>query len=331
MRNSLKSPLVLALTLALPALSLWSLSVSAQSIPNPSTPSGAFSSQKSPGDAYWATAGSGKPNGAIVGPDGVLSAAVVTNKTPGKDVPLARAQAIQEAAATYGAQAGLAYRVQEITRQLNSHSSDYDRVFNFSALMLQPGFLPPVISEGRDLYNQTDGSTVRAAERLYKIEFPARLVNTPPRWQDYLALGVDAPQTPDQTVLPRTTAEKTLWDAWAKQGWTQGVSQANQMFEANLGRLKRDFEGMLRFKSLYEQNMVSKPILARSNLGVTGGGDEMAVGDRIIRITYKAGLNPGAGKWSSSAPSTVLPEDSAGTDRSNTPTSTNVSGVQGSH
>jgi defect-in-organelle-trafficking protein DotC len=299
-------PLALALATLLPASCLLAQS----SVGNGAlTPASSLSKSKTPGDAYWATAGTGHPGGAVVGPEGVLSAAVVNSKTPGKDIQPARASAIQEAAATYGTQAGLAWRVQEITRQLDSHAASYDRVFNFGAVMLEPGFLPPVISQGQDLYNQTDGSTVRAAERLYKIEFPARLVNTPPRWQDYLALGVSAPQTPDQTVLPKTADERALWDAWAQQGWAQGVEQGNQMFEANLGRLKRDFEGMVRFKTLYQQGMVTKPVLARTNLGVTGGGDEMAVGDRIIRITLKAGLQPSDKRWASSAPSPVLPED----------------------
>lgn len=305
MRTSLKSMpfLFLSLSLGLPLMAQAPLAQAQSNNFQSST------STKSPGDAYWSTAGTGTPGGKVVGPNGVLSAAVITDATPGKDIPLARASAIQEAAATYGAQAGLAYRVQEINRQLDLHASDYSRVFNFSDVMLEPGFLPPVISEGKDLYNQTDGSTVRVAERLYKIEFPARLVNTPPRWQDYLALGVPPPQTPDQTVVPHTDGEKALWDAWAKKGWSEGVAQADQMFEANLGRLKRDFEGMLRFKSLYEKNMVSKPMLAKSNLGVTGGGDEMAVGDRIIRITVPSGLNPDLGKWGSHSPSNVLPID----------------------
>ena len=263
---------------------------------------------KTPGDAYWATAGSSNTPGPVVGPNGILANSVI-HATPANSIPLARAEAIQEAAATYGAQSGLAYEVQQITDDLQRHASEYNRIFNFSAVMLQPGFLPPVISEGHDLYNQTDGSTVREAEVLYKIEEPARLVNVPPRWQDYLTLGVAPPQLPDQTVLPHTADEKALWNSWATKGWAQGVEQAKQMFEANAGRLERDYNGMLRFKRLYEMNLVSRPVLAQSKLGVTGGGNEMAIGDRIIRITMPSSLNPNSKSWAPQAPSTVLPED----------------------
>lgn len=87
-----------------------------------------------------------------------------------------------------------------------------------------------------------------------------------------------------------------------QKGWDQGVEQADNSFNANRGRLKRDFEGMIRFKKLYEQGLVVKPTLARSELGITGGGDGNGGGDRLIKITTKAQLNPDGKRWSTSNP-----------------------------
>lgn len=269
-----------------------------------------------PGDSYWKTNGGSQlpPSTSLVVPpsdvNGVLSAQVTQDQKAAKSaVPWARASAIQGAAVTYGVQAGMSSRAYQINQSLENHARQYDTVFNFNAVMLEPGFLPPVISEGRDAYNQPSGNVVRAADRLYKIEFPARLISAAPTWRDYLPVAYSMPQAPDATVLPKTDQEKVLWDAWVRQGWNQGQSLADQTFEANQGRLKRDFEGMIRYKALYEQGVVSKPIMNKSNLGVTGGGDEMAINDRVYEVTRKAGLDPDSKRWSTALPKTA-PSDS---------------------
>lgn len=264
-----------------------------------------------PGDAYWKspTGGTAFPGASAVVPpssiDGVMADQLIKDQHAAKEtVPYARAAAIQDAATTYGVQAGMAARAYQINQVLTNRASAYDRVFNFNAVMLEPGFLPPVISEGRNAYNQPSAMVVRAADRIYKIEFPARLISSAPTWRDYLPVAYAMPALPDASVLPKNAAEKNLWDAWARQGWQQGSQLADATFEANSGRLKRDFEGMLRYKSLYQQGVVQKPMLAKSNLGVTGGGDEMAINDRVYEVTRKAALDPDSKRWSKGMPKT---------------------------
>jgi defect-in-organelle-trafficking protein DotC len=217
----------------------------------------------------------------------------------------ARLQSIQVAAASLGSQAGLAARTAQIQRALAGRAREFDRAFNFGALLLEPGFLPPVVSEGRNSYNQPNDNEARASDWVFKIERPARIVSATPTWRTYL-LGNSTPAVrPDNSVLPKTKEEKQLWDEWAQKGWDEGARLADQNFEANLARLKQDFEGMVRFKTLYEQGLVSKPRLARANLGVTGGGDEMAINDRIIRVTEKAALDANKSNWSAPVPRTT--------------------------
>jgi len=255
-------------------------------------------------DAYWGTSSDdAAPQTAKYDETSIYADQMKrADKDAKSEVPPIRAEAIQSAAAAFGAQAGLASRADKINKALEKNAYNYDRVFNFNALQIEPGFLPPVISEGRDAYNQPNDDEVRASDTIYKIESPARLVNVVPRWQQYLYVAFTNPALPDSSLLPKNSAEKELWDDWAKKGWDQGVEQADNSFNANRGRLKRDFEGMIRFKKLYEQGLVVKPTLARSELGITGGGDEMAVGDRLIKITTKAQLNPDGKRWSTSNP-----------------------------
>lgn len=272
-----------------------------------------------PGDAYWPSQSyGGTPNApaSVSAPnsvDGVMADAVLRDrKEAGGQIPEVRAQALTDAASAYGVQAGMANRANELNAEIRARASKYDRAFSFAALMLEPGFLPPVISEGRDAYNQPSSNEVRAADRIYRIEFAARLVNVSPTWRDYLFVQASGGQLPSASALPKTGAEKELWNQSAAQGWSRGVMLANQTFEDNLARLRRDYSGMLRYKLLYQQGLVSKPILARSQLGNTGGGDEMAIGDRIYRITDKAQLIPDGKRWSTAMPVTAQPDFGTG-------------------
>lgn len=250
--------------------------------------------------AYWSS-GNAAPRD--LSREGIMSSSM--EKWDNNAEQDARLQSIQVAAASLGSQAGLAARSAQIQRALISRANEYDRAFNFGALMLEPGFVPPVISEGRNAYNQPNDNEARASDWVFKIERPARIVSATPTWRTYL-LGSGTPAVrPDNSVLPKTRQEKDTWDAWAQRGWDEGARLADQNFEANLARLKQDFEGMVRFKTLYEQGLVSKPMLARAALGVTGGGDEMAIGDRIIRITNKASLDANKNNWSSPSPRTT--------------------------
>lgn len=215
-----------------------------------------------------------------------------------------RAQALQEQALEFGAQAGLASRSRKIQSTIDSRAQQYNRAFRFDVAMLEPGLLPPVINEGRDAYEQTGDTKVRTASRIYTIEFPARMVNTAPKWQEYLNFSYPDPKLPHPSLLPRDKAEQEIWDRWVETGWDQGTAQADQMFEGNLARLKRDFEGMLRYKMLYEQGLVTAPVLATSRLGTTGGGTEMALDDRIYEITVPANLDPNHSRWRRQQPIT---------------------------
>lgn len=216
-----------------------------------------------------------------------------------------RLEQVRAAAASFGSQAGASMRARQIQDALRLRAAEYDRAFNFSKIMLEPGFLPPVISEGRDAYSQPSDFEARASDMIFRIERPARIVSAAPTWRVYLLSDTQQTQRPDQSLMPKTSSEKKEWDRWASDGWDQGIILANQNFEASLARLRRDFEGMVRFKVLYEQGLVSKPVLSRSALGNTGGGDEMAVNDRIIRVTAAASLDPNRRNWKSPVPATA--------------------------
>lgn len=256
------------------------------------------------GDDYWNSAGNASNDGVATHDLSSIYAQNVTKEVKSKEnsVSIIRAEALRSAAIAFGLQAAFAKKSSEINDQLNRNSSIYDKMFNFGKLQIENGLLPPVISEGINSYNQPNANEVRASDKLYRIEFPARIVNVPPTWREYLLIPFSNPETPDKSLLPVNSEEREIWDEYAVKGWEEGIVQASDVFDANIGRLKRDFEGMIRYKKLYEQGLVTKPEIARSELGITGGGDEMAIGDRLIQLTEKSKLNPNSKKWSNQNP-----------------------------
>lgn len=208
-----------------------------------------------------------------------------------------RYQALREAALSTGARAGLAWRSRQINQRIARHEPQLNLIYNFTGLLLNDNVLPPVLIEGRQTLEQSADDVLRVADRAYAIQSQARFVTMAPTWRDYLQANYPEPDMPDRSLLPRTDSERTVWDKYIDEGWQAGVAQADIIFTENLGRLKRDFEGMIRYRTLLAQNMVSLPFVAQINLGITGGDSQMAINDRILKITALPQFNMAGNEW----------------------------------
>lgn len=209
-----------------------------------------------------------------------------------------RLAALRETAMTVGAQGALAWRAIHIDQALQQESNYLDNIFDFNQLLLNHDVLPPVLSEADDSLNLDNDDTIRLADHTYQIVSPARFVTAAPTWRTYLWLDYKKPSMPDTSLLPKNKAEAQVWNYYLRQGWQQGLVQANEIFSDNLNRLKRDFTGMVLYRKLLAQNMVSSPYVAQTNLGVTGNANHLSIGDRILRITAQSKLQTNASKWS---------------------------------
>ncbi len=205
--------------------------------------------------------------------------------------------ALQDTALSVGAQAGLAAAAQRFNKMLDKHHANLDQAFNFNGLLLNDNVLPPVLTETKQTVNQSDDNTLRVSGTRYKIEQEARFVTAPPTWRDYLRLNFEPPEPPDTTLLPRTKTEQTLWQEKVAQGWNEGIKQANTIYANNLSLLQRDLKGMIIYHKLLNQHMVSKPFVAKTELGVTGGGKDMSIDDKVLRITSLPRLEARTDRW----------------------------------
>lgn len=208
-----------------------------------------------------------------------------------------RHKLLTDTAMSIGAQSGLAWAAEKINVQLAKDKTYLSSVFNFNAMMLSHGVLPPVLVEGSNSLNLADPTTVRVADKTYHIITQARFTTTPPNWREYLWLTFSKPELPDKTLLPRDPEEQKIWKAAVHRGFEKGIEQAYSIFQQNLARLKRDYQGMILYRKLLEQNMINAPFVSRTELGVTGNGNDMRVNDQVLRIVDLPQLQTETKHW----------------------------------
>jgi defect-in-organelle-trafficking protein DotC len=208
-----------------------------------------------------------------------------------------RLQVLQDTATGFGAQAGLAWQAKNINKLLSREERTLNRIFDFNQMLLQNNVLPPVLAEGKDNLNLADDRVIRLADQIYKIDAQARFVTAAPTWRDYLWMSYPSPDAPPSGLLPKNWRERRVWNTCVNTGWHEGIDQANQIFSANVGRLKHDFAGMVLYRKLLAQNMVSQPFVAKTSLGVTGDGNGVRINDQVLRITAVPQLNTNSKTW----------------------------------
>ncbi len=220
-----------------------------------------------------------------------------SNKEFSGEISAIRREALVETATTLGAQGGLAWRSEHIDQALTKEASYLDRIFNFRRLMINNRIVPPVLVSAQNTMIQSNADTLRLNNQMYKILKQAHFSTTSPNWRNYLWMRFAKPDAPNHSLLPRNNAETTVWNDALKKGWRQGLTQGNEIFSANLNRLKRDYTGMALYRKLLAQKMVSAPFMSQSDLGVTGNNKQIFIGDRILRITAHSKLQTNSNKW----------------------------------
>jgi defect-in-organelle-trafficking protein DotC len=208
-----------------------------------------------------------------------------------------RWQALYETALSLGATGALAWRSEQINMSLDKNAGQLNQIFDFNQLLLNDNVLPPVLTESDNSLNLASGESIRVAAKTFKIITPARFVTTAPNWRSYLVMNYPKPPVPDRSLLPKNKVEAEVWNRFIREGWQNGIQQANSIFSANLSRLRRDYNGMVLYRKMLAQGMVSAPFVAKADLGVTGDSKEMRVDDRILRITAHSELQTDSSKW----------------------------------
>lgn len=215
-----------------------------------------------------------------------------------------RRRALLEAAQGYGSQMGYARRGWEIEHVLQDRSMQLGQVFNFSRVVseapVKAGYIvPPVVSRSFDAFKTTEeGREASVADEYLTIVSAGKIMPVTPTWRDYLLFSPRTPEKPAKSLYPRNTAEKEMFDKWFTDGWKAGVDLADAEIGSRLDRLRRDYEGMLQYRRLVAMGMMDRMVLQDADFGVTGGGNEMRIGSRTVRVVSDAEFETNPKRWS---------------------------------
>lgn len=215
-----------------------------------------------------------------------------------------RRRALLEAAQGYGSQMGYARRGWEIENVLEKRSMQLAQVFNFSRVVsdapVKAGYIvPPVVSRSFDAFKTTEeGREASVADEYLTIVAAGKIMPVTPTWRDYLLFSARTPEEPAKSLYPRNSTEKEMFDKWFNDGWKAGVDLADAEIGSRLDRLRRDYEGMLQYRRLVAMGMMDRMVLQDADFGVTGGGDEMRIGSRTVRVVSDAEFETNPKRWS---------------------------------
>ena len=213
-----------------------------------------------------------------------------------------RKDAIREAAISYGARGGLAWRTYIIRKEMEERARYLDKVFDFRQLLIPApsGLLiePPIVTESVNaMIIEGSGQQAAVSDRVYNVMRNARIVSTARTWRNYLEREWDEVEPPPDILRPENDEERELWIELVTKGWKEGETQASDIFQEDLNVLLADFKGMVRYRLLLTQGMISPPLALQVDRGVTGDGREMRVGDRAVQITNAPELVTGFDQW----------------------------------
>jgi defect in organelle trafficking protein DotC len=215
----------------------------------------------------------------------------------GNEVKKAHAQAVFDAGLKVGLKSGLAWQLTNVNAVVSEMSRDLDLVYNFGALMINQRVVPAVITEARNLYNQDGDYAVRLSGAMYKIERQARFTSVPPSWREYLSFPKAQSVDREEVMAVRDDEDRNIWRMAVRNGWGQGVEQANLMLVQAMDRLNRDFSGMARFHRFVVEGKVSLPAIAAEDIPVSQDGATMAVDETLLRLTALPQFNSKMGAW----------------------------------
>lgn len=208
-----------------------------------------------------------------------------------------RLNALHDAAFGVGARGGLISESQLIRTVLKSKERELDVVWDFAPLMIQGRVLPPVMNRVDDIYAQRGDRTIRIAKTDWAFQAQARFTSRPPSWREYLMPEPGSLSPPSAALYPGNAAEREIWQKAVAEGWQSGVKQADEIYQLNLNRLKRDYVGMKNYRVLALNRLVTMPIVAQMDMPMNTTGETMSIDETLFRLTVMPSFNTNMKDW----------------------------------
>ena len=85
-----------------------------------------------------------------------------------------RKEALKDVALGLGTTSGMSFQFNKYAQTIQYKSAELDKIYNFEAVRLTNGVLPPVLTQGFSAYHQENDDVVRISDKTFKIEAPAK-------------------------------------------------------------------------------------------------------------------------------------------------------------
>lgn len=228
-----------------------------------------------------------------------ISDMTATNVLYPHEVIYPRYEMLRDAAMIYASQCALRHYSSLIYEHLDGKATLLDRAFNFEPLMLDHNVVPPVVAQSDRTVEQVDKSHIVLADRSYQILKHGFFITVPLSWRDYLIHPLWDPPQPEQMMLPTNSIEREIWQRYVKEGWVVGKEQAFEIFKNNLAKLNQDYMGMVTFHRLFQQGLMTSPIIQEIENGIMMDNDRMNINHKILSIAQQAFLENNTSRWHS--------------------------------
>jgi len=232
----------------------------------------------------------------------IASTQVINSYLP--KISAIRNQAIVESAtsaslskATYDTYQSLVTRLKKPDiHSLLNQTFDFSLVTTSDRRILYPAVTR--VGESVSIINHdTLGRIRNESQAVLSIIRPAKILIGMPSWRDYLLKDYKPVVTQlHRALMPKTKAEKNLWETSYSQAWSDGIQNAHRLFERNLANLERDFRGGLLYRQLVNNRMIEEPKISKTKHGIVINGNTLSIDQRTIAITTSSKWIQ-AGKW----------------------------------
>ena len=225
----------------------------------------------------------------------------------------ARIEAMLELVKQKGIKLGINDYLKETRSVIQSQERHLDSIYNFKPYMIKNVIIPPVIIESKDLIETPNPLSYKTTKQTYKIDKQARFSTRAPDWRQYLTFptldsNVDYVTFIPKEMLPSNQQERTLWEKEATKAYKAGLIEGKNILDDAIGRLNKDFLGMLKFHEFVIEGKLSMPAISSQALAVAATQDSMALDMKLLQIQQLPQFNANTESWKPTIyPETIQP------------------------
>lgn len=214
----------------------------------------------------------------------------------------ARIEAMLELVTQKGIKLGINDYLSDARSAINSQERNLDTIYNFRPYMIKDVVIPPVVIESKNLVENPNSLAYKTTKQTYRIDKQARFSTRAPDWRQYLTFpildsAVDYVTFIPKEMLPSSDQEQKIWKQEAEKAYKLGLIEGRNIVEDAVGRLNKDYIGMITFHKFVLEGKLSMPAFSSQSLAVSSTKDTMALDTKLLQIQQLPQFNSNIETW----------------------------------